>query len=109
MTLLRQKRKSRGQSAVEAMFSIPVMLLVYLIGAQMWGITWNAQYAHIKARYDVHEAANHKPCFSNRGQALQGTTTGESTATFRGTSEYGGRFQSLRNRQMKAKYVIKCG
>lgn len=94
---------------MEAMYAIPVMLLVYLIGAQLWSITWNAQYAHIKARYDVHEQANHKPCFANQGGDLGGGIEASASATTNGSQFYGGRFlPTSRNRTLKAKYRIEC-
>lgn len=90
------------------MFAIPVMLLVYLVGAHMWTLTWNAQYAHVKARYDVHQQAKHRPC-STGNEAINGDLTGEANVQTGEASFYGGRFKAFSGRNMKAKYVIICG
>lgn len=108
--IFNRSRKTLGQSAVEAMFAIPVMLLVYLVGAQMWSMTWNAQYAHIKARYDVHEQAAHKPCYANPGNGTSTLipTPKTVTATTRQDMFYGSRYTVTSARNMKATYRIVC-
>jgi len=56
--LLRQN----GQAAVETIFSIPIFLILFLIGFQLFVITWNSQYAHARSRYDAIHEANHRAC-----------------------------------------------
>ena len=57
----------RGQAAVETLFSIPIFLIIFVIGFELFGITWNAQYAHATARYNAFAQAKHKPCKSFDG------------------------------------------
>ena len=91
------------------MLALPVMLLVFAIGGHLWAITWNAQYAHIKARYDVHEAASHKPCYANQGGDLGSGLSRQASATTPRSQFYGGRYLSwTQNRTMKAEYHIVC-
>jgi hypothetical protein len=109
MRFFRKARK--GQAAVEAMYAIPVMLLVFAIGCQLWNITYNAQYAHVKARSKMMESANHKPCEVSQDGRVQKLNRFQDTAsaTTDEHSYYGGRFiPTARNRTMKAKAVIKC-
>ena len=61
-TLLRKFRNSRGQAAVETLFSIPIFLILFVIGFELFAITWNAQYAHATARYSAFAQAHHNPC-----------------------------------------------
>lgn len=46
-------RSRRGQAAVEGLLSIPVLMVIFMIGFELWGIAWDAQYVNIKARYNV--------------------------------------------------------
>jgi len=91
------------------MYAIPVMLLVYLVGAQMWSMTWNAQYAHVKARYDLHQQANHRPCTDGQNK-ISGQISSNAQATTIKNSFYGDRYmrEAGNARTMKAKYTIVC-
>lgn len=52
------RRHVRGQSAVETMFMIPIMLLVFMGMYELFTITFAAQNAHIRAReYVLHDGA----------------------------------------------------
>jgi len=55
-------RREKGQAAVETIFSIPIFLILFLIGFQLFCITWNSQYAHARSRYAAIEQAHHRPC-----------------------------------------------
>lgn len=104
-------RRIGGQAAVEAMYCLPVMLLVYLVGANLWQITWNAQYAHIKARRNLHDTLAHKPCRSNNDGtgALGGETVGTARAVTNPQPYYGGRFMRNEGRRtLKAKATVIC-
>ena len=50
MTRLRSRR---GQAAVEGLLAIPVLMVIFMIGFELWGIAWDAQYVNIKSRYNV--------------------------------------------------------
>ena len=108
----RLRRRARGQAAVEAMFAIPVMLLLFAIGCQLWNITYNAQYAHVKARSKLVESVDHMPCEVGDGRGVRALNTTErdtASATTDENSFYGGRFiPTARSREMKAQAVIKC-
>lgn len=115
--MLKRLRKSKnilGQSAVEAMLALPVMLLVYLVGAHMWTLTWNAQYVHVKARLDLHQEAFHKPCTTGgdggfgSGGNLGGGKTKSVSVTTQDAVFLGGRFDAFKGRTMKAEYHIVC-
>ena len=50
-----RRRGQRGQSAVETMFMIPVLLLVFVGMYELFSITFASQHAHIRAReYVLH-------------------------------------------------------
>jgi len=109
MRFFRKRRK--GQAAVEAMYALPVMLLVFAIGCQLWNITFNAQYAHVKARSKLMRSANHMPCAVGDGRGVQALSQLQDTAsaTTDEHSFYGRRFiPTARNRTMRAKAEIKC-
>ena len=109
MRLFRKRRK--GQAAVEAMYALPVMLLVFAIGCQLWNITFNAQYAHVKARSKLMQSANHQPCEVSRDGRVQklNRLSDQASATTDEHSFYGGRFiPTARSRTMRAKAEIKC-
>jgi hypothetical protein len=55
-------RRKKGQSAVETAFAIPVFGILFLIGFQLYAITWTAQALHVRARYAAMADADHKPC-----------------------------------------------
>jgi hypothetical protein len=63
-TPLKRVGSEKGQSAAEAVFSIPIMLVLFLIGFQLFGIAWNAQYAHVSARYQMLNKNYHKGTFT---------------------------------------------
>ena len=68
-----QRRNSQsGQAATEALFAFPVMLVLFLIGFQLYTITWNAQYVHIRARYQVVHDNDRKACYSPKGNQIGG-------------------------------------
>lgn len=51
----RSGRRTRGQSAVETMFMIPILLMVFLGMFELFTITFASQNAHIRAReYVLH-------------------------------------------------------
>jgi len=60
--MARLLRSAKGQAAVETIFSIPIFLILFLIGFQLFCITWNSQYAHARSRYDAIKQANHQAC-----------------------------------------------
>lgn len=68
----RSSRRESGQAAVEALFSIPVMLILSLIGFELFAITWNAQFVHVRARYSVLKDANHSACGNSFGRNYNG-------------------------------------
>lgn len=110
---MRRFGRQKGQAAVEAMYAIPVMLLLFSIGCQLWQITWNAQYAHVKARYTVMKDANHMPCAIGDGSGGVTALQTEPTATANATTDehqfYGGRFlPTARSRSMTAKATLVC-
>jgi len=52
------RRGLRGQSAVETMFMIPIMLLVFMGMYELFTLTFATQNAHIRAReYVLHDGA----------------------------------------------------
>ena len=107
-----RKRRRNGQAAVEGAFCIPIMLLMFLIGGQMWAMTWNAQYSHVKARYKMMKQANHMPCkaFDMRGVQRVQTQPQRATATVPEGVYHKGLFNFAKDpRPMKAKSTIVCG
>ena len=64
--VFRQKNES-GQAAVETIFAVPIFLFLFLIGFQLFAITWNSQYVLVRARYDAIHQANHQPCDDSDG------------------------------------------
>lgn len=111
MRFLRRTDRKKGQAAVEAMFSIPVMMLVFAIGCTLFNITYNAQYAHVKARSKLMESAKHMPCkVSDDGRGVtelqQLTATASATTDARNFVGIGRMDQP--SRTMKAKAVIVC-
>lgn len=71
----RSRSTERGQAVVEALFSIPVMLILFLIGFELFAITWNAQFVHVRARYGALRDANHRAC----GNGYNGSRVTESS------------------------------
>ena len=62
-----------GQAAVEGLLSIPVLMVLFMIGFEVFGLAWDAQYVDVKARYNAvaMEDARFrqgKPCLSTSGQ-----------------------------------------
>lgn len=114
MFIKRQTRRSRGQAAVEAMFSIPVMMLVFAIGCTLFNITYNAQYAHVKARSKALKAANHMPCEKGDGRGVQtlretmGNLDRTASATTDARNFVGIGRMDQPSRTMKAKATIVC-
>lgn len=43
-------RRRRGQSAVETLIVLPIVVLVLVAMTQLWSLTWAAQNAHLRAR-----------------------------------------------------------
>ncbi|MFM7200984.1 MAG: TadE/TadG family type IV pilus assembly protein [Myxococcota bacterium] len=67
-------QKQRGQSAVETMFMIPIMLLVFMGMYELFTITFATQNAHIRAReYLLHDGA-----YVSGAPAGEPGTTGDS-------------------------------
>jgi hypothetical protein len=108
------RRSALGQAAVEAMFTIPVMMLVFAIGTHLFNMTYNAQYAHIKARSKIMKNANHMPCRIGDGRGVQ-----ELSQVTNGLRDQASATTSARNitgivkmtqpaRTMKAKAELKC-
>ncbi len=58
--MLRRRRK--GQAAVETAFSIPVFAVLFLIGFQLYALTWTAQSLHVRSRYKALSEVDHRPC-----------------------------------------------
>ena len=46
-------RHRRGQSAVETLIALPVVILVLVAMVQLWSLTWATQNAHLRAREAV--------------------------------------------------------
>lgn len=59
---MRRSARRSGQAAVEAMFAIPVLLIFFLLGLQLFTIAFNAQYVNTKARYKLMAQVNHASC-----------------------------------------------
>ena len=57
-----RRARRKGQAAVETAFAIPVYAILFLIGFQLYAITWTAQALHVRSRYQAFEKADHKPC-----------------------------------------------
>jgi hypothetical protein len=76
-------RWQKGQSAFETVMAIPVMLLLFLIGFQLFAITWNAQYAHVTSRYTVlNQNSHYYACsFVNNDGKIQQITKLTATAS----------------------------
>lgn len=96
------RRNDKGQAAVEALFSIPVMLILFLIGFELFAITWNAQFVHVRARYGVLKKADHKACPRGGGgdlatETVQSTVTGDP-----------GLWSQSQTHTVKQRAVIKC-
>lgn len=96
------RRNEKGQAAVEALFSIPVMLILFLIGFELFAITWNAQFVHVRARYAVLKDADHKPCPRGGGGDL---ATAPETSRVQGDP---GLWQKSQNHTLRQTAVIKC-
>lgn len=63
----------RGQSAVETMFMIPIMLFVFMGMFELFTVTFGAQNAHIRAReYVLHDGA-----FTSSAPAGENATKGD--------------------------------
>ena len=66
--------RKRGQAAVETAFSIPVLAILFLIGFQLYAITWTAQAVHVRARYQAMATIDHNTCYytggGRRGQEM---------------------------------------
>ena len=72
MRLKTNRRNESGQAALETIFAVPIFLFLFLIGFQLFAITWNSQYVQVRARYDAIHQANHMPCDdSNGGNPIQ--------------------------------------
>ncbi len=99
----RLRTSEHGQAAVETLFAIPVFLTIFLIGFQLFAITWNAQYTHARSRYDVIQKANHGACPENQSGVWK---TGDGTATV--STENIMLPQSSGTRNLKNKSYIVC-
>lgn len=110
MRFLRRANRKKGQAAVEAMFSIPVMMLVFAIGCTLFNITYNAQYAHVKARSKLMKSANHMPCEIGDGRGVEKLSqlTDNASATTDARNFVGIGRMDQPSRTMKAKAVIVC-
>lgn len=72
-----RRRGARGQSAVETMFMIPLLLLVFMGMYELFTLTFAAQNAHIRAReYVLHNGQftpdSRRPA-AERGGSLTGS------------------------------------
>ena len=56
------RRRERGQSAVEFVALVPIFLILFAIMYQLFGISFNAQYTHIKSRSLLMDNVEMKPC-----------------------------------------------
>lgn len=92
--------RESGQAVVEALFSIPVMLILFLIGFELFAITWNAQFVHVRARYSAIRDANHRAC----GNGYNGSQVTESS-TVQGDP---GLWAQSRTRTVRQRAVIVC-
>ena len=104
MRNLRATGNEKGQAAVETLFAIPVFLTIFLIGFQLFAITWNAQYTHVRSRYDVLQKANHGACPTSGMDGVW--KTGDGTATV--STESIMLPQSSGTRNLKNKSYIVC-
>jgi hypothetical protein len=104
------RRRRKGQAAVEAMLSIPVMLLVFAIGCELFAITYNAQYAHVKARYKLMKDQDHKPCKVSGDGRVQAINKfqDQASATTNGYGYTGLIRATSQPRTMRARAVIVC-
>src|SRR5689334_6384465 len=104
-------RRKKGQAAVEAVFCMPIMLLMFIIGGKLWAMTWNAQWAHVKARYELMETIDHKPCKSNNDgtQAISTKEKHESATVPGGVYRGPGMYNAAGDtKTMRAKAVVVC-
>lgn len=92
-----------GQAAVEAVFSLPVMLVLFLIGFELFAVTWNAQFVHVESRYDVLKRADHKACITGDHSMTGANST--SSARVRGDSRV---WQRSRTHTLRQRAVIMC-
>ena len=65
-------RNRRGQAAVEGLLAIPVLMMLFMIGFELWGLAWDAQYVNIKSRYDAVAFEDKR---FRQGQDCQSTST----------------------------------
>lgn len=62
--------RRRGQSAVETLIALPIVILVLVAMVQLWSLTWATQNAHLRAR----EAVLHGSSTYLRGGRSDGVT-----------------------------------
>jgi hypothetical protein len=67
-----RRSSEAGQAATEALFAFPVMLVLFLIGFQLYSISWNAQYVHVRARYQIIHDNDRKACYAPKGNQIGG-------------------------------------
>ena len=70
-----QLHREEGQSAVETLYALPVMLFLFLMGFQLFAITWNAQYAHVRSRYDALNKNDRTACYTTNGGGRTNSTS----------------------------------
>ena len=66
----RPVQRRRGQSAVETLIALPIVILVIVAMVQLWSLTWATQNAHLRAR----EAVLHGSGTYLRGSRSDGVT-----------------------------------
>lgn len=111
MTKRTRRSGQSGQAAVEAVFSLPVMLVLFLIGFELFAITWNAQFVHVESRYEVLKKADHKACVTGDHAMTGGIREGvgvESTSSARVTGD-ARMWQRSRTHTLRQRAVIVCG
>lgn len=78
MSRIQRNKRERGQSAVEFAVLVPIFLILFAIIYQLFGISYNAQYVHIRSRSKVMKQIGDQPCGaaakSDDAQVNQGLT-----------------------------------
>ncbi len=108
-----RRTNEKGQSAVEVLFGIPVLLTIFVLGFQLFEITWNAQYAHVRSRQEMMNFAAHRPCFANNDggtNSLGNGTISPSQARIDATLNPGapGSPGLVRRRQIRHRASVYC-
>jgi len=99
------RRRSKGQATVEALFALPVLLLLFMIGFQFFVITWNAQYTGVRSRYQTMSKASHRACYARDYNPIGRDTDSPVSVTQKGDPSM---WQLSRDHTITSDYHVIC-